>query len=161
MHPEEWNPAWTVETILTGFLSFMTSDSEHGAGCICPGDPADRLKKAKESKKWNSLECSAFRREFFEVHSDNLESEEFSDAEWKRLIAYEKEQQRLEALEDAAVEDKNSVDKGKLLDASYESFINEDWEKFGSMDEDFDYYDGEEEEDYDTSETEMDCEKEE
>ena len=158
LHPEEWNPAWTVETILTGFLSFMTTNSEHGAGCICPGNEADRLQKAKESKRWNSLECSAFRRDFSEVHSDNLESEKFSEEDWKRLVGYERKRQKLEELENG-VEDESSVGKDKLLDASYESHINEDWEKFGSMDEDFDYYDGEEEEDYETSETEMDCEE--
>jgi hypothetical protein len=158
LHPEEWNPAWTVETILTGFLSFMTSDSEYGAGCIRPGNDADRLTKAKESKRWNSLECSAFRRDFLEVHRDNVESEEFSQEDRKRLIKYDRERQRLEELENAAV-DNNGSDVGgeKLLDATYESFINEDWEKFGSMDEDFDYYDGEEdEEDYETSESEID-----
>lgn len=157
MHPEEWNPAWTVETILTGFLSFMTSDSEYGAGCICPGNQEDRLKKARESKKWNSLECSAFRKDFFEVHSDNVESEQFSEEDWKRLAVYEKERQRLEGLGNSVVKDEGGVGREKLLDASYESYINEDWDKFGSMDEDFDYYEGEEDEDY---ETEMDCEEE-
>jgi ubiquitin-conjugating enzyme E2 J2 len=32
-HPESWNPVWKVETILTGLISFMTSD-EHSTGCI-------------------------------------------------------------------------------------------------------------------------------
>lgn len=158
MHPEEWNPAWTVESILTGFLSFMTNDAEHGAGCISPPNAPDRLAKAKESKKWNSLECRAFRKDFFEVHNANVESENFSEVERKKLVAYEKERQKFEKFDDAVI-DKDSVDKGKLLDTSYESYINEDWEKFGSMDEDFDYYDGEEDEDYETSETELDCEE--
>lgn len=29
-HPESWNPAWSVDTILTGLLSFFLSDLEMG-----------------------------------------------------------------------------------------------------------------------------------
>lgn len=30
-HPESWNPLWSVATILTGLLSFM-SDTQHTTG---------------------------------------------------------------------------------------------------------------------------------
>lgn len=33
-HPESWNPAWSVETILVGLLSFFISDVEKGFGAI-------------------------------------------------------------------------------------------------------------------------------
>mmetsp|Transcript_66136 Transcript_66136/g.158204 ORF Transcript_66136/g.158204 Transcript_66136/m.158204 type:complete len:633 (+) Transcript_66136:140-2038(+) len=33
-HPESWNPAWSVETILVGLLSFFISDKERGTGSI-------------------------------------------------------------------------------------------------------------------------------
>ena len=161
MHPEAWNPAWNVETILTGFLSFMTSDSEFGAGCIYPASSeTERLNKAKESKRWNSLECSAFRREFFEVHRDNIGSEGFSKAERKRLVDYERERHQLEKSEAAVGEEQGDDDcRERLLDMRYESYVNEDWEKFGSMEEDFDYYDDEDDEDYGTSDAEMECEE--
>ncbi|OLP89854.1 Ubiquitin-conjugating enzyme E2 J2 [Symbiodinium microadriaticum] len=33
-HPESWNPAWSVDTILTGLLSYFLSDAESGYGSI-------------------------------------------------------------------------------------------------------------------------------
>mmetsp|Transcript_28050 Transcript_28050/g.63193 ORF Transcript_28050/g.63193 Transcript_28050/m.63193 type:complete len:514 (-) Transcript_28050:321-1862(-) len=33
-HPESWNPAWSVDTILTGLLSYFLSDAESGYGSV-------------------------------------------------------------------------------------------------------------------------------
>eukprot|EP00418_Pyrodinium_bahamense_P011383 CAMPEP_0179127260 /NCGR_PEP_ID=MMETSP0796-20121207/60279_1 /TAXON_ID=73915 /ORGANISM="Pyrodinium bahamense, Strain pbaha01" /LENGTH=515 /DNA_ID=CAMNT_0020826047 /DNA_START=370 /DNA_END=1917 /DNA_ORIENTATION=- len=33
-HPESWNPAWSVETILVGLVSFFVSDAETGYGTV-------------------------------------------------------------------------------------------------------------------------------
>ncbi|KAG5366334.1 Ubiquitin-conjugating enzyme E2 6 [Yarrowia sp. B02] len=55
-HPDTWNPAWTVSTILTGLLSFMTSD-EHTAGSMTSTDATKRT-YASESRRWNLNEKS-------------------------------------------------------------------------------------------------------
>ncbi|CAK0795374.1 unnamed protein product [Prorocentrum cordatum] len=41
-HPESWNPAWSVETILVGLLSFFTSDAETGFGSVSAPDGVRR-----------------------------------------------------------------------------------------------------------------------
>lgn len=41
-HPESWNPAWSVDTILTGLLSFFLSDSESGYGSVQSSDEQRR-----------------------------------------------------------------------------------------------------------------------
>mmetsp|Transcript_124778 Transcript_124778/g.216389 ORF Transcript_124778/g.216389 Transcript_124778/m.216389 type:complete len:712 (-) Transcript_124778:48-2183(-) len=47
-HPESWNPAWSVETILVGLLSFFITDAESGYGAISAS--AERRKQfAQES----------------------------------------------------------------------------------------------------------------
>lgn len=50
-HPESWNPVWKVESIMTGFVSFMTGN-EWSVGGIQESD-AVRKKKAAASLKWN------------------------------------------------------------------------------------------------------------
>ncbi|KAK4703605.1 ubiquitin-conjugating enzyme E2 J2, partial [Phenoliferia sp. Uapishka_3] len=50
-HPGSWNPAWSVQTILTGLLSFMVSD-EMTTGSMRATD-AERKQMAKESHLWN------------------------------------------------------------------------------------------------------------
>eukprot|EP00929_Paragymnodinium_shiwhaense_P107751 TRINITY_DN74111_c0_g1_i1.p1 TRINITY_DN74111_c0_g1~~TRINITY_DN74111_c0_g1_i1.p1 ORF type:complete len:654 (-),score=91.80 TRINITY_DN74111_c0_g1_i1:155-2116(-) len=53
-HPETWNPAWTVETILVGLLSFFLSDKEHGYGSIKGCSREVREKYARESWAFNA-----------------------------------------------------------------------------------------------------------
>jgi ubiquitin-conjugating enzyme E2 J2 len=147
LHPEEWNPAWTVETILMGFLSYMTG-KESGAGALRHFSDDDKRKFASLSKRWNSLECLPFAADFPEAHAANLATEEFTEAERKTMSNA--------ADEDTTVQVANEQET--LLDNSYESHMNEDWDKFGSMEDDFDYYEDEEddnEEDYETSDTEI------
>jgi len=51
-HPELWNPAWSVRTILVGFVSFMNSE-ELTTGGLTNVPPSERIRLARLS-----LECS-------------------------------------------------------------------------------------------------------
>ena len=51
-HPKSFNPAWEVSTILTGLLSFMTSE-EMTTGSVRASD-AERKLFAKRTRWWNS-----------------------------------------------------------------------------------------------------------
>lgn len=149
-HPEEWNPAWTVESILTGFLSFMTSD-ECGSGCLMQRDDA-RRRLAQESKRWNSLECERFREDFPNVHAENIASASFTDEERQKLGPF-----RIKS----GVEYMNG--SNDMTEPDRAEYFNED--AFKLTEDDFDFYDGEEddndyeyeheEEDYSTSDAEM------
>jgi ubiquitin-conjugating enzyme E2 J2 len=156
MHPEEWNPAWTVEGILTGFLSYMTGD-EYGAGSYHPTTHreqyANRPKYAQESKRWNAMECDGFARNFPELHQANIKSENFTEDELKGIynaIEKRKLQERKSETEkgnNTAVTAVSGLEEWS--DTSYETFVNEDWEKYGSMEDDYDpYEDDEDDEDY-------------
>lgn len=70
-HPDTWNPAWSVLTILTGLLSFMTG-SEETSGLIATSDKVKR-KLAAESKAWNLAENSRFGATFPELVRRNAE----------------------------------------------------------------------------------------
>jgi hypothetical protein len=159
---EEWNPSWTVEGLLTGFLSFMT-DEEHAAGTVrqkCT--PEERSQIVKESKRWNSLFCPNFVHDFPERHADNLESEKFTESEMKKCLAILEKYTK--GAETDSVQTAVSGKEG-LLDTSYESFTNEDWEKFGSMEDDFEEYDDDgdeidlDDDENETSDTQMDVEE--
>lgn len=52
-HPESWNPAWSVETILVGLLSFFISDAEKGFGAISASEER-RRQLAVESRATNA-----------------------------------------------------------------------------------------------------------
>lgn len=71
-HPDTWNPAWSVSTILTGLLSFMvekgptlgsieTSDFTvrgHGLACVLPPPPPHPWHHWKDPL-WGSLFSAA------------------------------------------------------------------------------------------------------
>lgn len=60
-HPEEWNPAWGVSSILTGLLSFMLENSK-ALGTI-EALHHEKVKYAKQSLEFNlkdELFCSLF-----------------------------------------------------------------------------------------------------
>ncbi|KAK6204740.1 Ubc6 protein [Scheffersomyces amazonensis] len=61
-HPDTWNPAWSVATILTGLLSFMTGD-EATTGSITTSENVKK-KLARDSRKWNVLENQRFMKQF-------------------------------------------------------------------------------------------------
>jgi len=161
LHPEEWNPAWTVETILVGFLSFMTSD-DPGMGTMHTGNTESRRKYASESKRWNSLECLKFVKDFPEEHDANIASGELTEAD-KKLFKSKQElwdTQGNRADGPAAHNHRRmEVVDSPFTSLSYEEHIKEDWEKFGSMEEeeeDFDYEgDSEQDEECETPETEV------
>ncbi|KAI5961593.1 UBC6 [Candida pseudojiufengensis] len=68
-HPDTWNPAWSVATILTGLLSFMTGN-ESTTGSI---NTSENVKKklANSSKKWNIKENPRFIKQFPNIVNQN------------------------------------------------------------------------------------------
>ncbi|KAG7664716.1 UBC6 [[Candida] subhashii] len=89
-HPDTWNPAWSVATILTGLLSFMTGD-ETTTGSI---NTSENVKKrlAKDSKNWNNNENQRFIKQFPEIvmknklDIDRLKQLELEEQERKRKL---------------------------------------------------------------------------
>lgn len=69
-HPGSWNPAWSVQTILTGLLSFMLSD-EMTTGSVTSSD-AHKRAFAGRSHAWN-LTQSRFRDAFPEYCAPELQ----------------------------------------------------------------------------------------
>lgn len=145
---------------MVGFLSFMTSE-DIGAGTINKGNTT-RQEHAMGSAKWNSLHCTAFVKDFPELHSANIANATFTKEDMKLLEANEELWNHQTSIGDRPTEhDQVPKDVDSPFEPlSYEAHIKEDWEKFGSMEEeeDFDYYedDSEQEEECETSETEID-----
>ncbi|PAV84709.1 hypothetical protein WR25_02257 isoform C [Diploscapter pachys] len=63
-HPDTWNPAWTVSTIITGLLSFM-NDNQPTLGSLTSTDE-EKQRFAKLSKAYN-LRDSKFCRLFPDI----------------------------------------------------------------------------------------------
>ncbi|KAK9464278.1 ubiquitin-conjugating enzyme/RWD-like protein [Lipomyces arxii] len=78
-HPKTWNPAWSVSTILTGLLSFMTSD-EVTTGALRSTD-REKVKLAKLSHEWNLRQ----NRKFVEEFPTEAEENERLILEWRRV----------------------------------------------------------------------------
>ncbi|KAM0752644.1 ubiquitin-conjugating enzyme E2 J2 [Meredithblackwellia eburnea MCA 4105] len=68
-HPGSWNPAWSVQTILTGLLSFMVSD-EITTGSTRASDN-ERKRLALASHAWNAAHPK-FRSLFPEYSQDTM-----------------------------------------------------------------------------------------
>lgn len=68
-HPEAWNPGWSVSTILTGLLSFMTCD-EVTTGSITTSYET-KLQCAKQSLEFNILHNPEFCKIFPEYVQSN------------------------------------------------------------------------------------------
>ncbi|GMR36098.1 hypothetical protein PMAYCL1PPCAC_06293, partial [Pristionchus mayeri] len=81
-HPDTWNPAWTVGTIVTGLLSFM-NDTAPTLGSITTTD-AEKKQLARKSKTFNIKD-----RVFCELFEDLAESikSEMSAAAAERAAA--------------------------------------------------------------------------
>ena len=60
-HPESWNPAWSVETILVGLLSFFISD-EKGYGSV---RSSEEQRKLLAEKSWETNAESAVFQSLF------------------------------------------------------------------------------------------------
>lgn len=69
-HEELWNPAWSVATIATGLLSFMTSDEHTTGGLIT--NRATKLEYAKTSKYYNTYSNLPFKDVFPDIYEKNL-----------------------------------------------------------------------------------------
>ncbi|GBL48932.1 Ubiquitin-conjugating enzyme E2 6 [Candidozyma auris] len=100
-HPDTWNPAWSVATILTGLLSFMTGE-DSTTGSIVTSEKVKR-RLARDSKKWNN-DNARFRSMF----PDLVESNKAAIAEAERL------QKKLEEKKASAVHANTKVDLGQL-----------------------------------------------
>lgn len=74
-HPESWNPAWSVDTILVGFVSYFISDKERGFGSIA-GTPEKRRLLAGESWVKNAADA-----EFCELFPELVERPVAREAE--------------------------------------------------------------------------------
>ncbi|EGD83523.1 hypothetical protein PTSG_04132 [Salpingoeca rosetta] len=55
-HPETWQPAWTIRTVLVALIAFLPTPGRGAVGSIdCA--PAERRKLARQSVKWTCSEC--------------------------------------------------------------------------------------------------------
>lgn len=64
-HEESWNPAWSIEKIFMGFVSYMNLE-EYGSGCFLPDKYNDKFKEeiSKNSKDWLYRNCKVFEQLF-------------------------------------------------------------------------------------------------
>lgn len=70
-HPQSWNPSWMVSTIITGLISFMTSEEMTTGGLNAPA--CERRRLASVSREWNTYSNPRFKEEFPEIYAKNLE----------------------------------------------------------------------------------------
>ncbi|RLV94919.1 Ubiquitin-conjugating enzyme E2 6 [Spathaspora sp. JA1] len=125
-HPDTWNPAWSVATILTGLLSFMTGD-ESTTGSINTTDNVKR-KLAKDSKKWNMTENARFKKHFPDLVKQNEEDLE--------KLRREEEEERLRNIEKVGVIDPEKpidLTRLELLDPEDRARILFEQEKLASI----------------------------
>ena len=90
--------------------------------------------KARESRKFNSLELPQFRQDFPELHAANLEDVSFTDSERQKLWNLLDEENKAE-------EEGKRGNSGNNQPATmtFDEHVNEDWDKYGSMEDDFGY----------------------
>lgn len=69
-HEESWNPSWSVATIITGLLSFMTGD-ESTTGSIVTSKQT-KVQLALKSKEFNTYSNPPFKEVFPDVWEQNL-----------------------------------------------------------------------------------------
>ena len=72
-HPETWNPMWSVATILLGFVSFMSEESD-GAGSIRQSTTT-RQRLAATSLAWNVRHTPIFSALFPDLAEQHRRSE--------------------------------------------------------------------------------------
>lgn len=70
-HEESWNPSWSVSTIVTGLLSFMTGD-ERTTGSIVTSNQT-KINLAGKSKEYNTYSNPAFKEVFPDIWEQNVE----------------------------------------------------------------------------------------
>eukprot|EP00933_Yihiella_yeosuensis_P047611 TRINITY_DN43486_c0_g1_i1.p1 TRINITY_DN43486_c0_g1~~TRINITY_DN43486_c0_g1_i1.p1 ORF type:complete len:196 (+),score=46.83 TRINITY_DN43486_c0_g1_i1:59-646(+) len=62
-HPETWQPAWAVATVLKGLLSFMCEETNTAGAIDPPSSNEERQILATESVEWNQAQAE-FRKAF-------------------------------------------------------------------------------------------------
>ncbi|CCH42380.1 Ubiquitin-conjugating enzyme E2 [Wickerhamomyces ciferrii] len=92
-HPETWNPAWSVGTILTGLTSFMTSQ-EVASGCVKTSESA-KITYSKNSAKFNRSNEN-FLREFKEYFAEKEEREDYEERIRERELKAKKDREEAE-----------------------------------------------------------------
>lgn len=115
-HPDTWQPAWSVATILTGLLSFMTG-GESTTGAVSTSVEMKR-RYARASWSWNANDSPMFKREFSELCESNLAKVrkwEQEDREQKEKEQRAKEQVRVMAA--AALAEMDPEDRIRFLAA--------------------------------------------
>lgn len=111
-HEESWNPSWSVATILTGLLSFMTG-VEATTGSITTSESTKR-KLAKESRRFNCDSNPMFRQIFPELYRENLKYLSEASNSDKATAASSTSKAAAEKPETAPIPDKIEVDLEEL-----------------------------------------------
>jgi ubiquitin-conjugating enzyme E2 J1 len=78
-HPEFWQPAWTIQSILLALVSFMPVREEMLAIGAINSSPKERQMLAKKSLDWKCPVCNKTNREIAEEHmlaEDDAQAEE-------------------------------------------------------------------------------------
>eukprot|EP00929_Paragymnodinium_shiwhaense_P019382 TRINITY_DN13237_c0_g1_i2.p1 TRINITY_DN13237_c0_g1~~TRINITY_DN13237_c0_g1_i2.p1 ORF type:complete len:700 (+),score=111.81 TRINITY_DN13237_c0_g1_i2:165-2264(+) len=106
-HPESWNPAWSVETILVGLLSFFLCDTEKGVGAIKA--TADRRRRLAAAS-WNFNNHDADFRELFPEFAEMPAADEAAE---KRTPEQQKDDVELETIDTPTTSATCAVNSGK------------------------------------------------
>ncbi|EMG50465.1 UBC6 Ubiquitin-conjugating enzyme E2 6 [Candida maltosa Xu316] len=116
-HPDTWNPAWSVATILNGLLSFMTG-SESTTGSIQTSDNVKR-RLAKDSKHWNAYENDRFKKNFSDLVRENKlelqQQAEKEEEEKRKKLQAEGEQENGMKKADINVDELDPEDRIRLM----------------------------------------------
>ncbi|CCW60549.1 unnamed protein product [Phytomonas sp. EM1] len=87
-HPEEWSPMWSVNTIITGMISFFVSEEE--AMGTLKASEAERKNFAKGSRAYNVKRLGTFyKRSLPEAYAEDFKYIEEEENREKHLPEYE------------------------------------------------------------------------
>ena len=96
-HPESWNPAWSVGTILVGLLSFMTGN-EGTTGTI-KNTEKQKIALASQSKTWNATKNTKFMKILADfAYKDSVEEKSVKELEEARQKRRNDLKRKLECL---------------------------------------------------------------